>query len=202
MGKLLLVLGACAAAAGCGTYSLVRPADTLPQGKVELSAGLAASALGEVNTIVHAAYGVTDDIEVIAQNEIWNTFVEGRYGFLHERDDCWSLAVGLGGGQAVTLVSAIGDELDEDTADTGGAGLVSVSVGKRLGPVDLTFGNRTFVQFDGGFLMSSTRLAARLPIGRHFGLMLEAGGTAHAPVESLDLALFLAEASTGFWVGF
>jgi len=53
---------------------------------------------------------------VVAQNEIWNTFVEVRYGLLHERDDGLSLAVGAGGGQAVTLVSAIGDEVDADDA--------------------------------------------------------------------------------------
>ena len=191
-----------AMAAGCGTYSLVRPAETMRQGKVEVAAGLAVSGIGEANTIVHAAYAVTDDVEVLAQNEIWNTFGEVRYGILHERDDGLSLAVGAGGGQAVTLVSAVGDELDADDADSGAAGLVSVAVGKRLGPVDLTLGNRSFVQLGGGFIMSSTRLGGRFAIGEHFGLMLEGGATVHAPADALDLALVIGESSAGFWLGF
>lgn len=191
-----------AAAMGCGTYSMVRPAETMRAGRVEVAAGLAASAIGEVNTIIHAAYAITDDVEVIAQNEIWNTFVEGRYGLLHERDEGLSLVVGAGGGQAVTLVSALGDELDTDDADGGGAVLASAAVGKRLGPVDLTLGNRTFVQANGVFLMSSTRLGVRAGIGDHFGLMLEGGGTVHAPTGDLDLSILIAETSLGFWLGF
>lgn len=198
----MTIITLASALGGCGTYSMVRPAETMRQGKVEIAAGLAVSAIGEANTIVHAAYAVNDDIEILAQNEIWNTFLEVRWGLLHERDDEMSLVVGAGGGQAVTLVSAVGDEIDSDSADGAAAGEITVAVGKRLGPVDLTLGNRTFVQLDGDFLMSSTRLGVRLPIGRHFGLMLEGGGTAHAPVDSLDLAIFIAETSAGFWVGF
>jgi hypothetical protein len=195
-------IGVLVIASGCGTYSLVRPAETMRAGKVELAAGLAVGAIGEVNPIVHGAYAITDDVEINAQTEVWNTFVEGRYGILHERDNGLSLAVGVGGGRAVTLVSLIGDEVDPDDADGGAAGLVSAFVGKRLGPVDLTLGNRTFVQFGGDFFMSSTRLAVRLAIGAHFGLMVEGGGTVHAPIEHADQALFLAEASAGFWFGF
>ena len=193
--------GSLALVAGCGTYSLVRPAETMPEGRVELAAGVATSQLGEVNTILHAAYAVTDDVEVVAQNEVWNTFVEVRYGLLHERDDGLSLALGVGGGRAITLVSAVGDELDADSADGGAAGLISAAVGKRLGPVDLTLGNRTFVQ-TGSFFMSSTRLAARFALGDHFGLMLEGGGTVHAPLENPELSLFIGEGSAGFWLGF
>lgn len=198
---MVIGIGALVMAAGCGTYSLVRPAETMRAGKVELAAGVATSQLGEANTILHAAYAITDDVEILAQNEVWNTFVEARYGVLHERDDGLSLAVGVGGGQAITLVSAVGESLDADDADNGAAGLVSVSVGKRLGPVDLTVGNRTFVQV-GSFFMSSTRGQARFALGEHFGLMLEGGGTVHAPLANPDLALFIGEGSVGFWIGF
>jgi hypothetical protein len=194
----LIAIVGCSA---CGTYSLVRPAETMRKGHLELSAGLAASQLGEANPILHAAYAFTDDIEVIAQNEVWNAFVEARYGLLHDAPNGLSLALGVGGGRAITLVSAVGESLDADEADSGAAGLVSASIGKRLGNVDLTLGNRTFVQ-SGRFFMSSTRLAVRLAIGSHFGLMLEGGGTVHAPIESPDLALFIGEGSLGFWVGF
>lgn len=198
------VLGAAvlAVTGGCGTYSLVRPADTLRAGKVELAAGLAVGGFGEVNPILHGALGVTDDVEVIAQTEVWNTFVEGRFGILHQRDDGLSLAVGVGGGTAVTMVSLLGDEVDKNHADTGAAGLVSASVGKRWGGLELTLGNRTFVQVTGHFLMSSTRVAVRGALGAHFGLMLEGGGTVHAPTAHPDLSLFIPEASAGFWLGF
>ncbi len=191
-----------AVAGGCGTYSLVRPADTLRAGKAEVAAGLAAGGFGEINPILHGAVGVTDDVEVIGQTEVWNSFVEGRFGILHDRDNGLSLAVGVGAGRAVTLVSLLGDEVDSTDANGGAAGVVSASVGKRLGPIELTFGNRTFVQTNGDFFMSSTRLAMRGAIGEHFGLMLEAGGTVHAPIQHPDLSFFIPEASVGFWIGF
>jgi len=197
----ILSLVIVATSGACGTYSLVRPAETMPQGRVELAAGIAASQLGEANTILHAAYAITDDVEVLAQNEVWNSFVEVRYGVLHEAHDGVSLALGAGGGEAITLISAVGEALDADEADSGAAGLVSASIGKRLGAVDLTLGNRTFIQ-TGAFFMSSTRLAARIAIGDHLGLMLEGGGTAHAPLDAPDVALFIGEGSLGFWVGF
>jgi hypothetical protein len=50
--------------------------------------------------------------------------------------------------------------------------------------------------------MSSTRLAARISIGSHFGLMLEGGGTVHAPIDAPELSLVVGEGSLGFWVGF
>lgn len=88
-----LSLAALALSGACGTYSLVRPAETLPGGRVELSAGVAASQLGEANTVLHAAVGINDDIGIMAQNEVWNTFGEVRYGVLHEKPNGISLAV-------------------------------------------------------------------------------------------------------------
>ncbi|MBL8620943.1 MAG: hypothetical protein JNK64_06550 [Myxococcales bacterium] len=193
---------ALALTSACGTYSMVRPAETMPAGRVELSAGLAASQLGEANTVLHAAVAVTDDVEVLAQNEVWNSFAEVRYGVLHEKPNGVSLAVGVGGGRAITLVSAVGDALDSDDADGGAAGLASVAIGKRLDRVDLTVGNRTFYQFGGGFFMSSTRASVRLAITDNVGLLLEGGGTVHAPIDAPDLSIFIGEATTGFWIGF
>jgi hypothetical protein len=201
MRNSLLSVAAMALLGACGTYSLVRPAETMRAGKVELAAGLAASQLGEVNTILHAAVAITDDVEVDAQNEFLNSFAEVRYGILHHARHGLALAVGLGAGRAITLVSAVGDSLDGKSANAGLAGVASVSVGKRWGALDLTLGNRTFVQ-TGDFFMSSTRLAARFAIGAHFGLMFEGGGTVHAPIRSPDLALFIGEGSVGFWTGF
>ena len=190
------------AASACGTYSLVRPAETMPAGRVELTAGVAASRLGEVNPVFHGAVAITDDVEVLAQNEVWNSFAELRYGILHTRRHGLALAVGAGAGRAITLVSALGEELDLDDADGGAAGLVSVAVGKQWAHLDLTLGNRTFVQTSGSFFMSSTRAVVRLILSRHVGVLLEGGGTVHAPTDQPDASLFIAEGTLGFWVGF
>ena len=50
--------------------------------------------------------------------------------------------------------------------------------------------------------MSSTRAAVRFAIADSFGLMLEGGGTVHAPIDALDVSLFIGEGSAGFWIGF
>lgn len=185
--------------AGCGTYSMVRPAQTLPKGEVELAAGLAASQLGEVNTILHGAYGITDRVELLAQNEIWNSFVELRYGILKQPDSDVGLVVGAGGGYAVTVLSAI-SEGDSETVE-GSAGTVSLGVGRRWDNLELTLGNRTVI-FGAGYLASSTRLGLRLYAGRRSGFMLEAGGTAHTATWADGATIGLGEASLGFFVGF
>jgi len=186
-----------ALATGCGTYSLVRPADTLPKGRFELAAGLAASGLGEVNTVAHGAYGITDKIEVLAQNEIWNTFGELRYGFLNSKHDPIGLAVGVGGGQAVTLLSAVsgGNE-----TYNGAAGTASVMVGTDVGPLTLTLGNRE-VLFFGGYLASSTRLGVRIRIADWFGLLVEGGATVHTKLD-LGASLVIGEGTGGLYVQF
>jgi hypothetical protein len=190
-----------AALAGCGTYSFVRPADTLPEGKVDLAAGLAVSQV-EANTILHAAVGVTDDVEILAQNEVWNSFVEARYGFLHSDENGLGLTVGAGAGYAVTLISALTSSSDDeyDSVD-GSAATVSLALGKRWPSASVTLGHRTF-WLTAGYLASSTRLSLRWYIGERAGLLLEAGATAHMVVEDLSGAFVIGEGAFGGFVGF
>lgn len=188
-----------AASSACGTYSYVRSADTMPAGRVELTGAIAASQL-EANTVVHGAYAITDRLEVIGQNEIWNSFVGLRFGILHSERDGIGLAIGAGGGQAVTLVSAIGEEV-KDGGDSGAAGVVEVAVGKRFGDVSLTLGHREFYMVP-GFVAASSRLGVRWDLGDHFGLLLEGGATIHAPTSDPSLAIVIGEGTAGFWVGF
>jgi hypothetical protein len=197
---------ACLLVAGCGTYSMVRPARTLPKGQVELAAGLAASNLGEVNTILHGAVGLGDRVELLGQNEIWNSFVELRYAILKDEPahgDAVGLVVGAGAGQAVTLVSAVTEAGEEESNESidGAAGLVSASVGKTWGNTTLTLAHRTFF-LQGGYAASSTRLALRLAVSGGFGFFAETGGTAHSVLSEPAVGLVLAEAALGFWVGF
>lgn len=196
-GGLGLALALGVAASGCGTYSMIRSADTLPQGKLELAGGLSASNLGEVNTVAHAAYGLTDHVELLAQNEIWNTLGELRYGILHSRRDPIGLAVGVGGGQAVTLVSAVSGGNENFN---GAAACASVAVGKELGPVTVTLMNRE-VLFFGGYLATATRLGLRLRATEHLGFLVEGGATVHTKL-SVGAALVIGEATAGLYIGF
>lgn len=208
--RALAAAAAALAAGGCGTYSMVRPARTLPAGEVELAAGLAASNLGEVNTILHAAVGVAERVEVLAQNEIWNTFGEARYAVLSDAPtrggdgggDGVGLVVGVGGGRAVTVVSAVTEGVDEDeeTAD-GAAATVSVAVGKSWDAVSVTLGHRSFF-LASGYLAASTRLGVRLHLGSVAGVFLETGGTVHAVLEAAEVGFVMVEGAAGLWVGF
>lgn len=205
--RALAAAAAALVAGGCGTYSMVRPARTLPAGEVELAAGVAASNLGEVNTILHAAVGVGERVEVLAQNEIWNTFGEARYAVLSDapsqgHGDGVGLVVGVGGGRAVTVVSAVTEGVDEDeeTVD-GAAATVSVAVGKSWDAVSVTLGHRSFF-LASGYLAASTRLGVRLHLGSVAGVFLETGGTVHAVLEAAEVGFVMVEGAAGLWVGF
>ena len=190
MRGIAIVLGL---VAGCGTYSMMRPAATLPKGHAEVAAGIAASQLGEANTILHAAVGVNDHVEILGQNEVWNSFVEGRYGVLRGADgEPVDLAVGVGGGYAVTFLSALTSSGDHKDVH-GGALTASVAVGHDWGRVALTLGNRTF-WLDGGYLAISTRLGVRVKVAGPFGVELETGATVHTPTSGW-VALTVGEGS-------
>jgi hypothetical protein len=192
MHRLLYVV-----ATGCGTYSMVRPAQTLPPGKVEIAAGLAASEL-EVNTVVHIAVGVADRVEILGQNEIWNTFGEVRVQVL--RNAPVDVVVGAGGGYAITFLSALTSSGDHDTV-TGAAGTASIAIGRDWGSLALTLGNRSFF-LASGYLASSTRAGLRVKLGSHLGLLFEGGATVHAPLGALDVAIAIGEATGGLFLQF
>jgi hypothetical protein len=191
-----------ASTTACGTYSLVRPADTLPAGRVELAAGLAASQLGEVNTIVHGAVGITDDVEVFGHNEFLNTFGEVRYGILHSDDrrprpGSWPRFrprdhPGVGDRRRARLRQRRRRRRrGRQRHDRQALGL------------DRAGGRQPHLRPDrNAFLMSSTRAQARVGVSRSFGLLVEVGGTVHAPTDALDASLFIGEGSLGLWVGF
>jgi len=191
-------------AAACGTYSAVRPARTLRPGHVEVAGGLAASTLGEVNSIAHGAVGIADRLEVLAQNEVLNTFGELRFAIINpdlEHHAPFGLVVGAGGGRAVTLLSALDQAGDHDTYD-GGVGTVSLAAGLNGQRVSLTLAHRSFF-FAGGYLAASTRLAVRLRVAGDLGVFLEGGGTVHAVLDNLtDTAFFIGEGAAGLWLGF
>lgn len=182
-------------ASACGTYSMVRPARTLAPGTVEVAAGLAVSTL-EANTVGHVAVGVSDRVEVLAQNEIWNTFGELRYQVL--RGGAVDLVLGAGGGYAMTLIAALTSSGDHDTV-TGAAGTASIAAGHSWGRVSLTLGNRSFFLVS-GYVATSTRLGLRVRAVGRLGFLVEAGATVHAPLDAPSLAFAVGEATGGLFV--
>jgi hypothetical protein len=194
-----LVILLAVASAACGTYSMVRPARTLPAHEVEVAAGLAASSL-EVNTIGHVAYGVTDRVELLAQNEIWNTFGEARYAIARRGDAPLDVTIGAGGGTAVTLLSAVTSSGNRDSV-SGLAGTLSFAIGRELGRVSITAGNRTFV-LAAGYLASSTRAAIRIRAFGKGGVFVEAGATYHALLAVAGAGLVIGEGAGGIFLGF
>jgi hypothetical protein len=193
--RVWVIVLAVATTAGCGTYSMMRSADTLKAGRVELAAGLAASQLGDVDSIFHGAVGITDHVELLAQNEVYNSFAEVRYGILHSDTSPVALAVGLGAGYATTLLSDASDSADRYD---GTAATASLAIGKTWQRIALTLMNRTFL-LSSGDVASSTRFGARLLVAGGFGIEGEVGGTTHV---ASSTTFFNGEASFGLFFGF
>jgi hypothetical protein len=192
---VLVVVGL---ASGCGTYSFVRPAHTLPQGKVEGALGVAASSI-EANTVAHLAVGLGGGFELLAQNEVWNTFGELRYQVVQGDVD---LTIGAGAGFAVTLISALDTpNIDKYDRTEGGAGMVSLAVGHTWDQLSLTLGHRSMF-LDGGYLAASTRASFRALLAGPLGLLLEGGATVHTSLDAFDAAITIPEATVGFFLGF
>jgi len=197
--RLALAVIGLVVTSACGTYSMIRPADTLPKGKVELAAGLAASSL-EVNTIVHGAFGLTDRVELLGQNEVWNTFGEVRYAVRRRGEGPLAVSIGLGGGYAITLLSAVSGAAQGNRAN-GAAGTASVAVGHDWGRVAVTVGNRSFVLAP-GYLATSTRAGIRVRIAGPLGALAELGATYHAKLAVIAAGLAIAEGSLGLFFEF
>jgi hypothetical protein len=175
------ILVTAVASGGCGTYSLLRPADTLPAGRVDLGAGVAVSSLPQTVAVAHAHVGLADWLEVGAHYEVYSAFGEARLGVLSTSRNGFALAVGGGAGGVRTL-------------GWGPAAMTSVTVGRRFGDLDVYLGNR-FVYAPGRATIDATKLGARLTLRDRIYVGVEGGATWHT-------VLWLAEASAGAGVTF
>jgi hypothetical protein len=183
--------------AACGTYSMVRPARTLPPGQVEVAAGVAVSQV-DASSVAHVALGIDERIEILAQNEILNSFAELRYQVA--RGGALDLVVGAGGGYATTLLAQLSPTGKHDTFRSA-AGTASIAIGHTWGPLSLTLGNRNFF-LRPGYLASSTRLGLRVRAFGPLGFLIEGGATVHAPLGNLTTAFAIGEATGGLFLAF
>ena len=106
----LIVASVVSPLAACGTYSQIRTGKTLPAGAFELSAGVAANGVPEVNPVVQGALGISDRVEAVAHYELQNAYGELRVGLLKEESQGLNLAWGVGGG----FGGRAGDDLVDD----------------------------------------------------------------------------------------
>ena len=157
----------------CGTYSHLRPADNLRSGRVEVSAGFAASTLPEVVPVVQGAVGITDWLELEAQYEVYSALGELRFGILRSETSAVALSVGVGGGMASVWQDLGGDDNFRD-----GAVLGDVVVGKRWPAVEIYLADRAIVLLSTGYTINAVKAGVRFRFrGAHLGL--EGGVTTH-----------------------
>ncbi len=84
----------------CGTYSVLRPADNLPQGRVEIQAGAAISTIPELLPVLKADVGLTSWLEAGVQWEVYTALIGARLGILRSERHGIALAVGVQTGVA------------------------------------------------------------------------------------------------------
>jgi len=180
------------ASLSCGTYSVLRSADTLPKGQVELNAGLAANGIGEVVPVGQVAVGVHDRVDVFAQWELWNAFAEARAAVFKSELDGIAVTIGIGGGVASTALEEASDTLQGVENDAAMVG--SVYIGRRFDWLDVYLANRTLWLVP-SFTLNSTKLGVRLNASEHFRFIIEGGATVHHG------AFTLAEATVAIGTG-
>ena len=185
---VLLVLVVCA----CGTYSTLRPADTLARHEIELTGGVAANSLGEVNPVGQVALGVVDRIELVGQYELSSALGLLRFGLLTSLRHGLALAVGLGGGTAYVAAN--------DLNQYRPAAIGELTLGHRLGRTDFYAGARFFLLFP-DYAVLSTRAGIRLPLGAKLRLILEGGAATHFDA-GWGVAQTLAEGTAGLALSF
>lgn len=176
--NLLAGLGAVGLAGwltGCGTYSLLRPADTLKRGELEMTAGAAFNTLPEMTLVGQAAFGLADWLELGAQYEMYSALGQLRFGLLSSEKHGLALSIAVGGGYA-TLLEAI----DVESRDVRSAGpLAGLTVGRRWDSFELYLGNKTLMLLPDAYFLNAVRAGVRYTIHQAIVLGLEAGVTFH-----------------------
>ncbi len=169
------LLCALAAGAGCGTYSLLRPADTLSAGHFELTGGCAVNTVPEAVPVAQAAVGLTDWLEVGAQYETYSALGQLRFGLLSSEKHGIAIALAAGGGFA-----SVWEELGTDANyHQSGGPLAGLTIGRRFDWFEPYLGGKVLVLFDSGYTITSLRAGFRIILFDHLVLGVEGGATFH-----------------------
>lgn len=175
----------------CGTYSAIRPADTLEQFQVELSTGLGVNQLGEGVPLARVTFGATDHLELAAHFETYSGLVSARYGILNSKNHSIALSFGIEGGSHIFIRGFDFDVPEQIENNLVGA---TVSLGRGWAWGDLYLSHKSFLTGlgqDRQFYFSTNRLGARVNIGAHFVLGVESGFTVHHDYGIVEATGFL-----------
>ncbi|OGQ87718.1 MAG: hypothetical protein A2289_24705 [Deltaproteobacteria bacterium RIFOXYA12_FULL_58_15] len=119
---------------------MLRPADNLRAGQVELSGGAAFNSLPEAVFVGQANVGITDWLELGGQYEIYSAVGWTRFGLLNTDNHGIAVALTVGGGAA-----QIWDSLNTDEwSDFEGAVFGGVTLGRHFGVIEPYVGYRIF----------------------------------------------------------
>lgn len=168
----------------CGTYSALRPADTLRQGQFEVLGGVSANSTLPIFPLGRASYGLRDGIEIGGQLESTSTLTDIRFGLLGSEEDGIALAVGLtvglvdyGGYRSDDFFSSRNIESERELT----IGL-DVTVGRRIDNFDLYLGLKALPaieQWEPHFGAYTGKLGMRANFDRGLFFGVEAGVTAN-----------------------
>ena len=155
---------------GCGTYSLLRPADLLKPRQVDLQVGSGFSQL-EVVPVDQLAIGVTKWLELNVHYETYSALAGVRFGLLNSKKHKFALSLSAGGGWFNVYNSKY---------IQGGGAYIGLTLGRRFKWFEPYLGYKGLVMMNiGGWWIHTAKLGVRFNIGKHFLLGLEGGVTTH-----------------------
>jgi len=154
---------------------MLRPADTLKQGRFELTAGAAMNTLPEVTAVAQLAVGVFDWLELGAQYETYSALGQVRFGILSSEEHGFALALAVGGG-AANLVENI-DEENEPWDN--GAVLAGITLGRRWDFFELYLGYKSLLLLPLQYSINSVKAGVRFTLFEVVVLGIEGGVTFH-----------------------
>jgi hypothetical protein len=172
----VIAIALCAwTATGCGTYSLLRSADTLKKGQFEVSVAATGNTLPELLGAVQVAAGVTDWLELGAQYEVYSALAQARFGVLSSEKHGVALALAVGGGASSLWTSALSDPHHE-FSPTATAGF---TIGRRWDFFELYLGEKCLFLTPEKYFINTGKLGVRFTVWKHLLLGAEAGVTLH-----------------------
>jgi hypothetical protein len=192
---LILSLSLLLSSMACGTFSSLRPADTLSEKEVEFTGAVAANHIGIVVPALRIDYGVSDRVEIGAQYEVYSYLVNARYGLLKSEEDGIGLALGLAAGEAF-FISNFSSSFSDAVWRSSPVFAPTLTIGRKWDSFELYLGYKAFFGTSGNYEIGSLKLGTRFWVSKGLGLTLEGGTTHHRLTNQSYLSLL--EAAAGF----